>query len=205
MRFLLAGLLVTLSVSSADAQNFFFISQNMIHAGHESEFEAYQDTVRPIMGRYGATYVSTSLVAVLAGDDAPQIVNFGDMGPPEQVQGFFGDPEFQAAYPALMAALDDHLAFGVDADLEAVTSLESGTLILMATAVSDADLEMIGGVDGVELLETREVVMATRGLGLDAVAETPPGVLVLWTVAPEVLASQLDLESTDTAFLLRIR
>jgi uncharacterized protein (DUF1330 family) len=204
-RLILAILCVIASSSGVQAQNFFFISQNTIQPGHEVTFDTYQDTVRPIMHRYGASYVSTSLVSVLAGVEAPQIVNFGDMGSPEQVQGFFADADFQAAFPTLLEALDDHLTYAVDTNLERVTSLEHDTLLLMATSANERLLLEISDVTGIEFIGSRNVLMSTRGLGPAAVDETPPGALGIWIVAEGVDIESLHVANMETAYLLRVR
>lgn len=204
-RFILAAIVLFATSATAQAQNFYFVSQNSIIDGQEAEFEQYQDIVQPIMARHGASYILTDVVDVLSGHDHPDVVNFGDMGPPEQVQAFFTDPEFQAAFPTLMAILDDHLSYATDGDLASVTSLASGTILLMATSTNHAALNAIDVLDATQMIGHWDILRSTRGLGPAASAEEQPGMMVVWELLAHLPEDGSAIEGVGSAFLLRVR
>ena len=195
-----AGLLV----GSASAQTFSFVSFNTIAEDQREAFDAYTRTIEPIMHRHGAHYVQTELVDVLAGEERAQIINIGDMGTPEQVQGFFTDPEFLEAFPTLMGALSDHLTLAPTGALPDAHLMAEGDLLLL---VATDDAHVLGRVShrqGTEMLEHWEIAMANRGLGPTASAEDAPATLAIWRLSGQVV-EPFDVEGASIAVVVRVR
>lgn len=190
--------------AGAQAQNFNFVSFNTIADGQREAFERYSGAIAPIMHRHGAHYVQTELVEVLAGEERAQIINIGDMGTPEQVQGFFTDPEFLEAFPTLMGALSDHLTLAPAGALPDAHVLAEGELLLL---VATDDAHVLGRVShrhGTEMLGHWDIAIANRGLGPTASAEDAPATLAIWRLSGPVVEPS-DVEGATIAVVVRVQ
>lgn len=208
MKLFLSTILMFIGLTGlSQAQDVQFISINEIKPDSVDAFEGYQETIRPIMDTYSGRYVSTDLIATLAGEASDQtVVNFGSMGPMANAQAFFQDADFQAAFPTLMMALDGHYSYTPGGPLPAFDEFESGSCILFVASNDSAQVDAITAHLGDDSLMARmPAVQAISGIGPTANQEAPPSELVIWSISDEDDVSSDALSGAEIALVLQVR
>jgi uncharacterized protein (DUF1330 family) len=202
---IISGLLLIVSAVPVYAQNFYFISQNTFQDRDAEAFEAYQETVSPIMVRHGGSYISLNLIEALIDESALNVNNFGDMGSPEQVGAFFSYPDFQNACPTLIGMLDDHVTYVVDKGFPRLDDLHSGDRVLMVTSSDACAMHALNHREDLNALGHWFVIIANRGLNAEVHEMEVPPVFWLYLVASDQTEFGHALDRLGTAYILEIQ
>ena len=195
-RILFIGLLLLSSITAA-ADEVHYIGFNKFVSDKKSDsaasFDSYTRRLRPIMDRYGMSLEVFTVVhggsALLAAD----AVTFGTAKNMETMGAFFQDPELQAIFPDLVAALSEHQVIFTSSQFSPGDS-EEGHLLLSMDWMQDKEngiedfhtlinsLEAVCKQFGVSKLSSTSGVMSNRGLAREITPVAAPDLLELWTM-----------------------
>lgn len=178
----------------AEAAPFHYFSFNTLKADKTSaraQFDAYIETLGPIMARHGG---KTAFTEFLSSSDAfeADVITFGSFPSMAAMNGFFQDPEFQAALPMLLEALADHWTLAVAGPPpDSLAPRHAHRAALTLLWLDDPQAEIHPRDDPRRLAHWRPVA-STFGLGSEARNETPPNFMALSVGALDLRALEFD-------------
>ena len=153
-------------------------------------FDNYIRRLRPILARHEMPLTILDVVHGGSAELPASVVTIGTARNLEAFQAFFADPELQDIFPSLVTALDDHQVVFTDDPLEVGNSL---TLLELTWSDSDTPGSELRAIESTvaHLYETYGVTrvsestgsMSNRGLAAEVSPTTPPGRLVVWSMA----------------------
>lgn len=197
-----------------------FISINMVADDGNAGFEKYIDEVLPIMEAYNSTFAAYDVEQVLGGDVLENsVVTFGSFGSREESMAFNQDPAFQAIFPELLSATENHITVFPNGGLPDVDSIPAGGDLLLTmiwTDGTDEDVQNFNHESNARLASAIERsggtqlgeyqgFFASEGLGPDMQQIDPPQLVEIWHFAdfhgflnsPE-MAAQVELPFNET-------
>ena len=157
-------------------------------------FDAYLETLRPIMARYEMTADAYNVVHGGSDNLRADVVTFGTAKDQASFQAFFQDPEFQKIFPMLLGALDDHQvvftsgAFvpnpqhGAHTLLSASWFKDGAEAPLKTMASINHKIEPVFAKYGVEMLGHTAGVYSNRGLAAEVKDTHAPQLIELWSI-----------------------
>lgn len=187
--------LVSLPVAAGDA-TVHYLGFNAFGADKAESgkiFDAYMEKLRPIMHRYGMTVEAYNVLHGGSDKLKADVITFGTAKDQQSFQAFFQDAEFQAIFPMLFGALEDHQVVFTATDFEP-RKLPAGshTLLSATWPKEEAGLKKIGALHhklapvyekyGVAMQAHSSGVYSNRGLGAEISDTLPPALVELWAV-----------------------
>lgn len=193
---LIASLLLTPALQ-ADEARIHYMGFNAFAADKAKSgraFDAYLEKLAPIMKRYGMTADAYNVMHGGSDNLKADVVTFGTAKDQASFQAFFQDAEFQAIFPMLFGALEDHQVIFTGGVF--MPSPKDGTHTLLSASWfkgdSAAAMETIAGAHknmkpvfekyGVQMMAHTAGVYANQGLAADVKDTHAPQLLELWSV-----------------------
>ena len=173
-----------------------YIGFNTLKADHKAHrveaFKNYIATIKPIMERYGHTLDVYKVDHNSDPDHPVDFITFGTAPSQQAFQAFFGDAEFQHAFPTLVENIGGHFVTFVDSvvvpekrhggytmlSLDWLKDMDDGAR--HAFGEMDHKLASIGVHKGADRTHKATGVMASTGLTDDLAPAEAPSVVALW-------------------------